>query len=236
VSDGEEFLSDDEKNIEWMRRVYSEKKYWSEELQYGNRWSKDKPIKDYRVPAWTVSRTLTPFLPTTPISTALEIGPGGGRWTAELLRIASRLHLIDVSASALDVCRERFKYYDNVEYHLTDNGDLGFLANRTLDLIFSWGVLVHVSAGLVEEYVSQFHRLLSGSGVAVVQHSNFGTNKRLARSNVTKAWFTEMVERHGLTIKAQIGTSGGFYPEYKDGRERVYLDTLSVLEKTRTAK
>ena len=228
-------LEDDRRNLDWMRRRYSTKEYWSEELQWGNRWQKDAAIKDYRSTGATVDRYVRPFLGGPVVNTGLEIGPGGGRWTAELLRICGKLHLIDISESVLDVCRDRFRPYHNVQYHLTDErADLSVLADGSVDLIFSWGVLVHVSSGIVENYVAQFQRILSPGGVVIVQHGNYGTNLRENRSNVTKAWFEDMADRNGLTIRAQIGTSEGFYPEYKDGKQRVYLDTLAILGKTLT--
>ena len=232
---GEDKLENDRKNLEWMKRVYATKEYWSEELQYGHRWSKDAPIKDYRYAAQMVERYVRPFLPSPQVGAVVELGPGGGRWTPELLRLGKHVHLVDISESVLDVCRERFKYYHNVEYHLVDDrADLSFLVDSSIDLIFSWGVLVHVATGIVENYVSQFRRILSPSGVAIVQHGNLGTNLSQNRSNVTREWFEQMVERHGLTAHAQIGTSEGFYPEYREGKQQVFLDTLEVLKRTVT--
>ena len=225
-------LENDQQNADWMRKVYASKEYWSEELQYGNRWSKDAPIKDYRATGQTFDRLVRPFLPTK-LNAGLEIGPGGGRWTAELLRVAKHMHLVDISESVIEICRERYKYYHNMDFHITDDASINFIPDNSLDLIFSWGVFVHISSGLVEKYVSQFAQKMTESGIAFIQHGNLGTHVPLNRSNVTKEWFDKMVERHGLTIRAQFGTSEGYYPEYKDGKERVYLDTLSVIEKTK---
>ena len=41
-------LDDTSANMEWMKSVYSTTEYWSDDLRYGYRWNKNRPIKDYR--------------------------------------------------------------------------------------------------------------------------------------------------------------------------------------------
>ena len=81
-------LSDPDANVAWMKEVYAAEAYW-EDIRFGYRWGKDAPVKDYRQSAILIEQLLMPFLPRK-VGEALEIGPGGGRWTAELLRIAAR--------------------------------------------------------------------------------------------------------------------------------------------------
>ena len=50
----------------------------------------------------------------------LEIGPGGGRWTNELLSRLNpkKLLLADITESCLEVCKHRFAEHRSIEYHL----------------------------------------------------------------------------------------------------------------------
>lgn len=225
-------LTDTQSNLDCMKSVYSTKEYWSDDLKYGYRWSKDHPVKDYRHTSRTVDTLLKPFLPGV-VDCALEIGSGGGRWTAELLRIAKKLYLVDLSATAIEVCRERFKYYDNIEYIVGSRSSLDAVPERAIDLIFSWGVFVHIEKALIEEYVREFQRVLTDTGIAFIQHPALGVNVKQSRSNFETSDINELAERHGLTIRAQLMTSEGFYPEYYDGRRQVYLDCISIMHKSR---
>lgn len=228
-------LTDAAANKKWMESTYSTEEYWSDDLAYGYRWNKDAPIKDYRQSGLLIDRWLKPFL-TANVKSCLEIGPGGGRWTTELLRISQKLHLSDISESSINVCRERFKYYQNIEYHVTDGSDLSFVKDSELDLIFSWGVFVHIQKDVIETYLSQFRRMLSPQGIAFIQHGAWGANVKQVRSDFTNADMAELADKHGLTIWAQINTSEGVYPEHKDGKEVVYLDTISILQNKRYPK
>ncbi len=221
-------LSDPDANVAWMKRVYEAQSYW-EEIKFGYRWGKDAPVKDYRQSAILIEQLLMPFIPRK-VGEALEIGPGGGRWSAELLRIASRLHLVDVSETALRVCQERFRYYDNVSYHLTDGSDLSFVEPGSLDLIFSWGALVHVQREHIQTYVRQFAGLLRPGGVAFIQHPALGLNVSLSRTEFRTQDMVELAQACGLDIRAQLMTGPQFHPDYFGGRRQVFLDCVSVLQ------
>lgn len=220
-------LSDADANVAWMKQVYETEAYW-EDIKFGYRWSKEAPVKDYRQSGLLIEQLLLPFIPRR-VDEALEIGPGGGRWSVELLRIAGRLHLVDVSEAALRVCQQRLRYYDNISYHLTDGSNLDFIAPGSLDLIFSWGALVHVQREHIRNYVSQFQRLLKPNGVAFIQHPAQGLNVGLARTDFRTADMVEIAGECGLDVRAQIMTSQQFHPDYHDGRRQIYLDCVSIL-------
>lgn len=220
-------LTDAQANVAWMKQVYETEAYW-EDIKFGYRWNKDAPVKDYRQSGMLIEQLLLPFIPRR-VDEALEIGPGGGRWTAELLRIAARLHLVDVSESALNVCRQRFRYYDNLSYRQTEGSNLDFVQSASLDLIFSWGALVHVQREHIQNYVRQFGRILKPDGIAFIQHPAQGVNADLARTDFRPQDMVELAAECGLDVRAQIMTSQQFHPSYFDGQRQVYLDCVSVL-------
>lgn len=216
-------------NLEWMKSVYSTEEYWSEDLRYGYRWKRDQPVKDYRQTAAFIERYLKPVLPAK-VDHALEIGPGGGRWTAELVRIAGRLTLIDLSEPAIAICKERYKYYDNIAYHVGNGSSLSPVEDRSVDLVFSWGVFVHIEKSIISDYLKEIARVLKPTGRAFIQHGALGANVRQSRTNFVKTDMDELAEAAGLLIVAQFMTSKGVYPEHGTGDKPVYLDCNTVLE------
>jgi protein-L-isoaspartate O-methyltransferase len=69
-----------------------------------------------------IEEQLKPRLTDPPV--IVEIGPGGGRWSAELLAVADRLILVDVTEEAVEICRQRFRHAANVEVIQTDGASL----------------------------------------------------------------------------------------------------------------
>lgn len=72
-----------------------------------------------------------------------DIGCGTGRWSMLVAPRVSRLHLVDVSAQALQVARKNLSHLLNVEFHHASVGELPFW-DDSLDFAFSLGVLHHV--------------------------------------------------------------------------------------------
>jgi SAM-dependent methyltransferase len=216
-------------NLDWMKSTYSTTEYWSDDLRYGYRWKKEGAVKDYRHTSEAFDRLLRPIMPPHQIETALEIGPGGGRWTTELLRVARNLKLVDLSAPAIEICRERFKYYDNIEYFVGDGSHLP-LPDKSVDLVFSWGVFVHIEKTIIADYLVEIARVLKPNGRAVIQHGVLGENVPQSRTNFKQADLYAAASQARLTIAAQIMTSKGFFPEYFDGKKAVYLDSVTAFE------
>lgn len=128
--------------------------------------------------AWGGSRmlwrvTLFPrFAPFLPARRILEIAPGGGRVTAFLIDECERLDVVDISDTALDACRARFRDRKHVRYHLGDGASLDFLEDGAIDLAISWDSLVHADAPAVEGYIRALGKKLTPGGTAILHHSN----------------------------------------------------------------
>lgn len=72
-----------------------------------------------------------------------DIGCGSGRWALLVAPRVGRLHCVDASDAALDVCRRNLQVLANVEFHLASVDELPF-EEGTLDFAYSLGVLHHV--------------------------------------------------------------------------------------------
>jgi len=130
---------------------------------------------------WTVSRdwwrsildaTLVKYARTG--QSVLEIGPGAGRFTEELIaREPRRLVLLDLSPRCLEMCRERFgDLGGRLECVLGDGRSVPIDGARAFDFIFSFDVFVHVEKPEVEAYFADFARLLVPGGIGIIHYAS----------------------------------------------------------------
>jgi SAM-dependent methyltransferase len=166
-----------------------------------------------------------------PETTILEIGPGAGRWTEHLQRIARRLILVDLSDRCIELCRRRFANAVNIEFHVNDGKSLTAVSSCSVDGVWSCDVFVHVAPPDVDAYVAEISRVLRPGGRAVIHHAKAGREDGAAdiggRSNLTADQFAAMVAKHGLSFIDQLGSWGprGQFPL------TTKWDIVSVLEK-----
>jgi SAM-dependent methyltransferase len=78
--------------------------------------------------------------------TILEIGPGGGRWTAVLLPRCRRLLAADTSPTMLAMLARRFPADPRLERIRLDGRGLAPVADGSVDGVFSFDVFVHRQA------------------------------------------------------------------------------------------
>ena len=122
-------------------------------------------------------------------SVILEIGPGAGRWSEFLQKLASRLILADISPTCLEICRNRFESCDNVSYNLIERG-LNFIANDCIDFIWSYDVFVHINPTEVEHYIADCARILRPGGYAVIHHAGEYVSRKHARIESSRAYMS----------------------------------------------
>lgn len=138
--------------------------------------------------------------------TLLEIGPGGGRWTAYLVELAGVLHLVDISPRCLALCRARFGD-ESIAYHAVDEGRLDFLEDASVDFIWSYDVFVHVNPTDCDLYLASFARVLRPGARAIIHHAGrYASDEERRdgfRSNLSAEFFLELCCRHGLRVLAQ---------------------------------
>lgn len=130
-------------------------------------------------PLWwgTLLPRIHSFVPT---GTILEIGPGHGRWSQYLRELCDELILVDVAAHCIDACRRRFAGAHNIAYHVADGRSLPMIAERSVDLAFSFDSLVHAEADVLKAYAHELARTLKPDGVGFLHHSNMGAYARAA--------------------------------------------------------
>lgn len=143
-------------------------------------------------------------------STILEIGPGAGRWTEHLQKMASRLLVADISARCLNICKKRFKACSNIEYYVVKDRGLDFTEDNSIDYAWSYDVFVHINPTDIEKYILDFQRILRPGGYGVVHHSGTYPDEEYAsrgfRSYMDGEFFAHLVTKNGLEMIEQNET------------------------------
>lgn len=138
-------------------------------------------------------------------STILEIGPGAGRWTEILKTLASRLIIVDISETCLNLCKERFRGDNNIDYYLIKRR-LDFIGNDSIDYVWAYDVFVHINPTDTERYIEDFQRILNPGGIAIIHHTNNPSIQDLIkafRSYMSGDLFAHLVIKHGMKILEQ---------------------------------
>jgi ubiquinone/menaquinone biosynthesis C-methylase UbiE len=162
----------------------------------------------------------------------LEIGPGAGRWSAELQPLARALALADVSATCIEQCKVRLRDASNVEFVVNDGSSLPFDHHR-FDRIWSFDVFVHIGIDDTARYLSEFVRVLRSGGVALIHHTADGGIRGRWRSPMTASQFASMARKAGLEIVSQ------FDAWHHDGRQYGVAgsgDTITILQTPEESK
>ena len=141
-------------------------------------------------------------------SRVLEIGCGGGRWSELLLGIGEHLILVDISPKAIEVCKSRFTRYNHIQYYVNDGAALDFIADQSIDFIWSFDVFTVVGIHDIESYIREFGRILKKGGTGIIQHSGQDGHK-YGWSGFDSNMFLNLLSACGLKVENQITSWGG---------------------------
>jgi SAM-dependent methyltransferase len=166
-----------------------------------------------------------------PAQTVLEIGPGGGRWTETLQQVAKHLIVVDLTNKCIEVCKVRFSYADNIEFHVNDGKSLDFVPSKSVNFVWSFDVFVHIAPADIDSYLGEISRVLKKGGCGIIHHANVKNelNKQRTgwRSSMTVELFASMLRKHGLKLVTQLDAwgPGNQFNVHTNG------DFISVFEK-----
>jgi ubiquinone/menaquinone biosynthesis C-methylase UbiE len=164
--------------------------------------------------------------------TNLEIGPGGGRWTEILQKISGKLIGVDISAKCIEVCREKFAAYDNVEFFVNDGARLDAVADSSIDSVWSFDVFVHINSTEVEKYVQEFRRVMKPGSRAVIHHGQLGGKAGGWRSDLTTETLNQILARNGFAVIEQFTKWTDNGQEFPVGK---YDDQITIFERSTEA-
>ena len=177
-----------------------------------------------------VARALAPYVPAG--SRVLEIGPGGGRWTAELVERAGHLTGADISPACVETCRRRFADLPHAEFFLTDGVTLPFVAEGSVDAVWSFDVFVHINGDDVARYLDELARVMAPGARAVVHHGSEGGQHGGWRSDLTTERLDRELTTRGLRVIERFSRWTADGEQHEVGQRG---DAVTVFEKPTAA-
>lgn len=102
---------------------------------------------------------------------ALEIGPGGGRWTRYLVGFRT-LAAVDYHAELLDELSRNFGKRRNIRFIKNNGTDFPGLDPGSIDYVYSFGTFVHLDFNLIEAYLDSIKTIIKPTANVVIQYSD----------------------------------------------------------------
>lgn len=115
---------------------------------------------------------ISPYI--TPEDTVLEIGIGGGKTAALLLKHCQKLLCADISAEMLQATQQRLGE-DRVSYVKLDGLTLNGISPASIDVCFCYDTMVHIEPRDIYNYLVQIPPLMRGKRLCLFHHSNILT-------------------------------------------------------------
>jgi cyclopropane fatty-acyl-phospholipid synthase-like methyltransferase len=140
---------------------------------------------------------------------AVEIGPGGGRWTRYMLGFR-RIFGVDYHPELLEELRSNFAQA-NILCILNNGDDFPTIPKDSISFIFSFGVFVHLEVDVIERYLSNMRDIIKKDANIIIQYSD--KDKIQARKN------SAFSENNPRLMRAIV---------YKTGYEIVEEDTTTL--------
>lgn len=113
----------------------------------------------------------------TPDTHMLDFGCGPGVIAIMSAPHVGKVTAVDVSRGVIAIARA-LEHPANVEFVANREDRLPFIASGSLDLVFSFVVLQHLTPNQVESFLGEFHRILKPGGKAVLQIKLRGPNQQ----------------------------------------------------------
>lgn len=124
-----------------------------------------KPFWDQRSPFLRMFDQLN-------LENVVELACGHGRHTEQALGQMGTVTLVDVNASNIEFCRNRFAGNRRVRYVINDGSKLNGLDDGAYTALFSYDAMVHFEATDIIAYLAEISRILRPGGRALLHYSN----------------------------------------------------------------
>lgn len=186
-------------NIPGLNTFEQNYRFWNDYdwKRGGEEWSVDKEWKE----------KLKDMIITNEISnedTVLEIGPGTGRMTKYLLQQARQVIGVEISRKCVDILNDTFRKSDNFTVYHIDSISLPFVKNKSIDIIFSYDVFVHIDKVVFEKYFSEFDRILKPDGKIVIHYNKTGEKEGTFFSKFNERDFNYLLSKFGFKLVNDI--------------------------------
>ncbi len=180
-----------------------EKKQLSEGQVYGMQWGDPETMPTL---CYVRERYVVPFVDSK--QTAIEIGPGGGRWT-QYLQGFKKLYAIDYYQEMLDELAKTFNKEHIVR--IKNNGtDFPNVPDESIDFVFSFDTFVHLDIEIIDEYLIEMFRVMKQGAYAVIHYSDKTKDyafKNPGFSVNSPELMRSMIRRRGFVIRDESTTA-----------------------------
>jgi hypothetical protein len=196
-------ITDPELNVQFTGARWGEDDNGGGKDQYGYRWGGgvQQTVGGF---ARMADLRLAPFMGERYDHSILELSPGGGRFTAELIRYARSIDLLDMNQACLDVCKERFRYFPlEIGLFANDGKSCSAVAERRYSFIACYDSMVHMHPDIIRSYVLQLSELLESGGTLWLDHSGKGAKESGHRTDMTDEMMKQYGVEAGLTLLKQ---------------------------------
>jgi ubiquinone/menaquinone biosynthesis C-methylase UbiE len=155
--------------VENNLRAWDERHNWRKD---GDEWVGQAKYLRQPYDKWKMSLVEHFIVPNVkPDSAVLEIAPGHGRWSKEIVDRCSALTLVDLSPSCIEHCKEIFASRDHVTYITNDGKSLPGVADGSIDFVWSYDSFVHMDKTTIGAYLDEIDRVLKPGGKAIIHHA-----------------------------------------------------------------
>jgi len=136
-----------------------------------------------------------------PDQVALEIGPGGGRWTRYLVGFR-KLYVVDYYPELLQELRGHVNE-PNMEFIVNHGTDFPGVPANSVDYVLSIACFVHLEPHLIAAYLKSIYGVLKPGGHAVITYSDktkIGAQLNHTFTGNTPELMREMVIQAGFRV------------------------------------
>lgn len=189
-------------NIAFNKARWGDRDLWENRDQYGYRWAGGVQQGNSGAAA-IAQKYLLPHLEGRLDLKVLEVAPGAGRFTTELIRVSDSMHLLDLNEVCIEICKERFKYYPAVKFYVGDGKSCSVVDETDFDLIVSFDSMVHMTPDVIESYVDDFSGLLKSGGLCWLDHSGKGYREIGHRTAMTDEMMRQFAAKRDFEVLNQ---------------------------------
>ncbi len=129
----------------------------------GDEWGEEELVR------FSMETFVSPYIKST--DTVLEIGPGGGRYTAYVAPFVNRLVCLDVSHLMLERVKRRFAAFPGLLYVKGNGHDLSKITTGAIDFVFAFNVFVQLEFEDLFNYLQEIRRILRPGGKAALHYA-----------------------------------------------------------------
>jgi SAM-dependent methyltransferase len=141
----------------------------------------------------------------TPRTHVLEIGCGHGAWTRLFLE-AGRVTCVDALSAEHNAFYSYVGKVDNVRYHQVADFTLSIVPDNTVDYVFSYDALCHVSFAGISEYTRSLYRVMKESAHGFFMVADYRKYNEFVDSLGSQNALTVLLPKQRYPMVRRVGT------------------------------